>query len=210
MSTDLGADVSGAAKKLNLWADMAARAYGAYSGINASIAAASDKSLPSIHHAHEIRQQLALMSVIRTFALLDRDAGLSMQSVHRFLKREEAIRLVAESFALSEPPSSLEGAKRDSSLAVQRFLLKYGEIDWTVFGRLQSFRNVAISHITWREVDKFVTYGELEHLVRISCALAGEFTFMTSGLNDWPEEQIAVSYDDAFMFWSAALKASLT
>ena len=57
---------------------------------------------------------------------------------------------------------------------MDRFFSAYGQVDWQVVGRLQSFRNGAIAHVTWEEVKRFVTFGELASLVRTISILAGE------------------------------------
>jgi hypothetical protein len=60
-----------AALNLSEWATMAAQSFGIYAGINAAIGAIADKSMPAVHHAYKIRQQVALMAAIRAFALLE-------------------------------------------------------------------------------------------------------------------------------------------
>ncbi|MFC6486930.1 hypothetical protein [Nitratireductor sp. GCM10026969] len=197
------------ASKLNDWATLAARAYGTYAGVNTAIAKATDKSSPAVQHADEVRQQVALMAVIRTFAVLDRDGSVSFQPVYQFPKEDRATELISALYAASEPPCSNEMAMADCGKAIERFQAEYQRINWKAFGRLQGFRNSAISHVAWGDVKKFVTYGELEETVRICCRLAGELTLMTSGLNDWPEEDISEYQETAYTFWAAAFAAGL-
>jgi len=200
------ADLAGAARKLAEWATMAARTYGIYSGINSAIHSAPDKSTHLVHHADEVRRQMALMTVIRTFALLDRSATISLQPVYQFLKRPHAVATVAELYASSEPRSDLHAAQIDCEKFCERFLMEYRTIDWGVFSRLQSFRNSALAHIG-EDVTKFVRYGELEQIVRSCTRLAGEFSLMITGLNDWPEEDIDEYHDNTAALWKAVFKA---
>jgi hypothetical protein len=47
------------APELNAWAEMAARAYGLYSGINDAIKKSREKHGSVAHHASEIRQEMS-------------------------------------------------------------------------------------------------------------------------------------------------------
>jgi hypothetical protein len=202
-------DLAGTAKKLSEWATMAARAYGIYAGINDAIRSAADKSTPAVHHADEMRRQMVLMSAIRTSALLDRCANISLQSVYRFIGHEDAIDLLAASYAASDPAWPLESALEDVREARERFIGRYETINWGAFGRLQSFRNNALAHIRI-EVGKFIQYGELEQIIRTCAHLSGEFTLMTTGRNHWPEEEITDNRERSCVFWSAIFKADAT
>ena len=199
-------DPAGAARKLSEWATMAARAYGTYAGINTAIGNATDKSSRAVHHANEARREMALMAAVRTFALLDRTARISLQSVYRFLSQPKGLETVTELYASSEPQSPLHVAVLDCGRFCERFLTEYRTIDWDAFGRLQSFRNSALAHIG-EDVSKFVRYRELEQIVRICARLAGEFILMTTGLNDWPEEDIDEYQESTSAFWSAVFTA---
>lgn len=199
-------DLSGTAKKLSEWATMAAEAYGIYAGINDAIGSASDKSTPAVGHADELRRQVVLMAAIRTSALLDRCANISLQSASRFLKRKDAIDLLSASYAASDPVSPLDWALKDVREARERFISRYKTIEWNAFARLQSFRNSALAHIGI-EVGKFIQYRELEQLIRTCAHLSGEFTLMATGRNHWPEEDISDNRGRSCVFWSALFKA---
>jgi hypothetical protein len=95
--------VAAIAPELNAWSEMAARAFGLYSGINEAIKKARDKDGWVAHHASEIRQQMILMALIRSFAVMDRGSDVSFQSVYRFLKMPDALPLVAQCYAETEP-----------------------------------------------------------------------------------------------------------
>lgn len=199
-------DLAGTAKKLSEWATMAARAYGIYAGINDAIHSAEDKSAPAVHHADEMRSQMVLMSAIRTSALLDRKANISLQSACRFIEREDAIDLLAASYAASDPVWPIESVLKDVREARERYITKYKTINWEAFGRLQSFRNNALAHIG-TEVGKFIKYGELEQIIRICAHLSGEFMLITTGRNHWPEEDISDNRELSSNFWAAIFKA---
>ena len=194
------------APQLNAWATMAARSFGLYTGINNAIRGAADKGAGVVHHADELLMQLALLCVVRTFALIDRESDVSLQSAYRFLKTDGSLDGISALYAAAPEPSSIEGARITCSRSMSRFFDAYGKIDWQALGRLQSFRNTAIAHVAWADVKKFVTFGELERFVRIAAILAGELTLMTSGRNDWPSEQIE-SGQDAEHLWKAIFAA---
>ncbi|RWO77159.1 hypothetical protein [Mesorhizobium sp.] len=196
------------APELNAWTEMAARAYGAYAGINDAIkkARAADGSVA--HHASEIRQQMIMMALIRSFAVMDRDARVSFQSVYRFLHTPNALNELAESYAKSEPASSVDSALATCAAAKTKFLVAYRAINFKSLGRMQSFRNSGIAHITMPDIEKArVTYTEIEKLVLSCCELAGQLTLMVSGRNDWPKEHLDDAFDVAYAFWLEAITA---
>ncbi|MFG1212017.1 hypothetical protein V5F72_24135 [Xanthobacter flavus] len=90
----------------------------------------------------------------------------------------------------------------------EAFLTTYRKIDFSALGKLQGFRNT-LAHVTWNDVSKFVTYGELEGLIRCACSLCHQTNLMTSGLNDDPSEHLEHGHSDALQFWTAALSADL-
>lgn len=198
-------DVLRMSPKLNEWASMAAHAYGIYSGINRAIGSAPDKSVPVVQHAAHYREMAALLCVVRVFAAIDREAKISLQSVYRYLKEPASIAEIAHAYAASTPSSSLNLTVAMKS--IDQFNVEYARIDWSTLGRLQSFRNTAIAHIGWNEVQRLVTYGQLETLVEIVSKLAGQLTLMTSGLNNWPDEHRELACDDAYHKWSAIFAA---
>lgn len=206
LTNSIEKDPAGVARKLSEWATMAARAYGTYAGINTAIGNAPDKSSRAVHHADEVRREMALMAALRTVALLDGTARISLQPVYRFLNEPKSLETVAGLYASSEPQSPLHVAVSDCGRFCERFLTEYRTIDWDAFSRLQSFRNSALAHIG-QDVSKFVRYRELEQIVRICTRLAGEFILMTTGLNDWPEEDIDECQEATSAFWSAVFTA---
>lgn len=191
--------------KLNEWASMAAHAYGIYAGINRAIGETKDKSAPVVSHADHYRQMAALLCVVRVFATVDRQAKISLQSVHRYLKKPESVMEVARAYAASPPeekPNLVQSQK-----FIDQFNADYAHIDWKALGNLQSFRNTAIAHIGWDEVKRFVTFGQLESLLEIVSKLAGQLTLMTSGLNNWPYEHRESACDNAYHKWAAIFAA---
>ncbi|MQX94745.1 hypothetical protein GHK03_00495 [Sinorhizobium medicae] len=194
--------------QLHSWTEMAARAYGLHEGLNLAIKESRDKWPSVAHHASDIRQEMALMALIRSFAVMDREAQISFQSVYRYLSIDSAGEEVAAVYAASDPPCSLATARVDTSAAKTRFLEAYGETDFRAFSRIQSFRNNQIAHISWPEAEAAkVTYADLERLVVGCCKMAGELTLMLTGRNDWPEELLTDSRQQAYRFWLAAIRA---
>lgn len=195
-------EVIAMAPRLCIWADMAAHAYGLYSGLNAAIGSAEDKSTDAAGHAHHLRQELAMMALLRVFAVFDRPARVSFQAISRFLKAhaDASERLAAAQGCPTVPAYIPE--------AVGRFSEIYGRLDPGVLGRLQSFRNGRLAHASISEVTRTITFGELEVLVRLAAALAHQTNLMTAGLNNDPVEHLNNAQEEADEFWTYALSAA--
>jgi hypothetical protein len=201
-------DVAKMAPELNMWSEMAARAFGLYAGINDAIKKARDKDGSVAHHASEIRQQMILMSLIRSFAVMDRGSDVSFQSVKRFLEAPNALQQIAKSYADSELGGATPKSFSTFELAIDAFLATYRSLDFEAFKKIQSFRNTGIAHISWPDAEKAkVTYVDVERLVRGCCEMAGQLTLMLSGKNDWPWEHFDDSYDTSYSFWLSAITA---
>lgn len=180
------------APRLTEWTYMAARAYGFYAGINAAIGAAADPSSGGTIHASDLRQQLALMAVIRVFAVLDASSDVSFQQVHRHVRANLA-------------EWNLDAGKKTRNKAALRFEEAYGEIKWPVFRELQRFRNGAIAHVSREELESTVTYDQLAELVEIACQLAKQLRLITEQLHTYPEKKKVAAKKEALTFWSDAL-----
>ncbi|WP_064696036.1 hypothetical protein [Rhizobium aegyptiacum] len=194
--------------QLHAWSEMAARAYGFYSGINEAIKKSADKWPTAAHHASDYRQEVAMMAIIRLFATMDRGSRISFQSVYKYLQTNAATDEVSKLFAAAEPPSSIEAARGAVTASMARFFEAYRTIDFKAFGRIQSFRNGQVAHISWPEIKAAkVTYSDLETLLRSVCVLAGELKLMLTGCNDWPSDEFDGSHRQAYQFWLKAIEA---
>lgn len=194
------------APELNAWTSMAARAYGIYSGVNDALKMTRGKDAVAKHRAHEVRQEMIMMTLIRLFAVMDRQSEVSLQSAYRFLTQPMSLDEVARCYSAGREPGS--EALATCSAAINKFLSVYRAVDFKSFGRIQSFRNGHIAHIVWPEAERAkVTYSEVEAMVRACCEMAGQLTLMISGLNDWPEEHLNEAHHDAYEFWFAAILA---
>ncbi|TIY10472.1 MAG: hypothetical protein E5V16_11730 [Mesorhizobium sp.] len=194
------------APELNSWTSMAARAYGMYSGINEAIKMTRGKNALAKERANEIRQEMIMMTLIRLFAVMDRQSEVSLQSAYRFLNQPTALAEVVQWYSSGQDPTV--DAPATCSAALDKFLSVYRQVDFKGFGRIQSFRNGQIAHIAWPDAEKAkVTYSEVETMVRACCEMAGQLTLMTSGLNDWPDEHLNEAHHDAYEFWHAAISA---
>ena len=189
-SAPISFDLVAAAPRLREWATRAAISYGTYSGINAAIKDAKDKSLPAVHTADAIRDEMTVLTVIRVFALLDRSAEVSLQVVNRFLKQDDAFDRVLDAYTAGDPPHFRPAAESTCRAAVESFKSSYQQIDWEIHGRLQAFRNGAIAHISLSEVKALLTYSQLEHFVRLCARMSADVSMMASGLNVDPEERL--------------------
>ncbi|MBZ9703246.1 MULTISPECIES: sensor domain-containing protein [unclassified Mesorhizobium] len=196
------------APELNAWAEMAARAFGLYEGINEAIKMARDKDGSVAHYADEIRQQMILMALIRSFALMDRGSKVSLQSAYQFLLMPDSFQLIARRYADSEPKSSFYGAMPVCQSAISRFLEAYRSVDFAGFQRIQSFRNSGIAHVSWPDAEKAkVTFSDVEKLVLGCCEMAGQLTLMTSARNDWPIEHLEEARSTSYRLWLATITA---
>ncbi|MFE0017555.1 hypothetical protein ACFWXH_22125 [Mesorhizobium sp. NPDC059054] len=193
------------APELNAWTRMAARAYGMYSGTNDALKKTRDKIANAKERADEIRQEMIMMTMVRLFAVMDRESEMSLQSAYRFLKHPNALEELARCYSGKQLPST--DVQSTCAQALDKFLAVYRKVDFKSFGRIQSFRNGQIAHLTWPEVNKAnVTYGEVEKMVRACCELAGHLTLMISGKNDWPEDYLNEAHHETYEFWVAAIQ----
>ncbi|MGZ2429558.1 hypothetical protein [Rhizobium redzepovicii] len=194
--------------QLHAWVEMAARAFGFYSGINEAIKKSRDKWPTAAHHASDYRHEMALMAIIRLFATMDRGSRISFQSVYKYLQSELAVDEVSKRYAAAEPPSTINASRYEVTSSIARFNDAYRAIDFKAFGRIQSFRNGQVAHISWPEIKAAkVTYAELERLLRNVCVLAGELKLMFTGCNDWPVDHFNDSHKQAYEFWIQAIEA---
>ncbi|MGI6852074.1 hypothetical protein [Mesorhizobium sp. 1B3] len=194
------------APELNAWTSMAAQAYGIYAGVNEALKMTRGKHAVAKHRAEEVRQEMIMMTLIRLFAVLDRQSEVSLQSAYRFLKQPNALDEVARCYSGGREAGS--GTLSTCSVALDKFLSVYRAVDFKSFGRIQSFRNGQIAHIVWPDAEKAkITYSEVEAMMRACCDMAGQLTLMTSGLNDWPEERLDEAHREAYEFWLAAILA---
>jgi hypothetical protein len=51
-----------------------------------------------------------------------------------------------------------------------------------------------------------MTYGQLEKLIRTSCAMADQLNLIASGLNNDPLEHLDQAEEESYQFWSAVLR----
>ncbi|TPK80031.1 hypothetical protein FJ936_29675 [Mesorhizobium sp. B2-4-13] len=196
------------APELNAWAEMAARAFGLYEGINEAIKMARDKDGPVAHYASEVRQQMILMALIRSFRLDDRGSKVSLQSAYQFLRVPDSLQLTARLYAESEPKSTLCGAMPICQSGITKFLETYRSVDFAGFQKIQSFRNSGIAHVSWPDAEKAkVTFSDVEKLVLGCCEMAGQLTLITSARNDWPIEHLEETRSTSYKFWLAAITA---
>ena len=130
-----------------------------------------------------------------------------MTSFYQYLKLPSAIDEISENYASIPPATSLSSARIVCQASIDKFNQAYSDIDFRVLGRLQSFRNNFIAHISWSEVGKLLKYNELEALVEIVCRLAGELSLFTSGKNDWPKENKTQIFEETVEYWTAIFSA---
>jgi len=111
-----------------------------------------------------------LMAALRAAILLDaNDRAVSFQTVYHRLKKPDVQAGLLQ--ALEErhghdviPPLRTE--------LIEEFRETYNKIDWNAHGRLKSFRNHGIAHLTPEKMFNSVTFSEMRTLVEVISHLA--------------------------------------
>jgi hypothetical protein len=156
------------------------------------------------------RGDALLMTVVRLVLLLDNDPKVvSFQSMYRHLRRPEVLDALVQRGCSESTLAEIlsDRVERDIRDSVGRFLAAYRAIDWSdVHGRLQHFRNRGVAHLAPEEIEKRVTYGEIESLVRsISLLAESLLPFYPNGVAVHVDE-IEEWSDRAKMVWDAMLR----
>jgi len=203
-------DVENLAPRLVKVAAHTAIAFGLFDGARRALGTVGDIPEDARQVALGYRGDAVSMAVVRLVLLLDSDPKIvSFQSIYRHLKRPEVVDALVQrgcsKSLLAEVLSDRTGREiRDS---VERFLAVYRAIDWDdLHGRLQHFRNRGLAHLTPEEIEKRVTYAEIESLVRsISILAESLMPFYQNGMAVRVDE-IAEWSDRAKSVWDAMLR----
>ena len=89
--------------------------------------------------------------------------------------------------------------------AIDRFIAAYETIDWRTHGRLVYFRNLGIAHLTLQELERFITYAELERLVRTAVAMGGALVFFVDNAFPVSERDLEEYATRAAEVWRAII-----
>jgi hypothetical protein len=89
--------------------------------------------------------------------------------------------------------------------AIDRFVAAYGGIDWRVHGCLVHFRNLGIAHLTLQELERSITYAELERLVRAVVTMAEALVLLVDNAFPVSEGDLDEYANRAAEVWRAVI-----
>jgi hypothetical protein len=138
--------------------------FGAAEGLNDALLASDDPHGGWRQPVAVLHRDALMMVVIRVAILLDRDAEVSFQTIHRLLKDPEAVAVLLHTLENRDGPDILTPSR---TCLIEDYFRTYSRIDWKVHGRLMHLRNLGIAHLTPEEMRKSVTIAELRTLVEI-------------------------------------------
>jgi hypothetical protein len=175
-AADAALHVFQAEPKLLEWTKQTVYGFSLYSGANQSL---RDRLCPegdASQPADRYREPAALMTVSRLYALFDRSAGVSFQTVKGKLADPAVQQLLVNNYVgrASHSAGHLESECRDG---IAKFLADYAGLNVPTLKRLYHFRNTGLAHVTLQEVKKSISYQEMEDMVRLAAKLAHSLTF---------------------------------
>lgn len=170
---------------LRRWTIYASQAWGLWEATNDALHN-PDGNETIRHLIGRIRDECALMAVVRVSALFDRDENnVSFQNVHRLMKFEDVREELTFRYIQAEP-SSLHGKYRSEIIGfMDGFYEAYAKIDWKAHGRLVKMRNIGIAHISFQDASPDLTYGDVRDLIGIAWDLQRCLSLIADGLNTW-------------------------
>jgi len=168
--------------KLLEWTYQTVNSFALYAGANRSL---KDRLCPkgeASQLADRYREPAALMTVSRLYALFDRSAGVSFQTVKGKLADPTVQQLLVNNYVgrSSYNAGYLESECRDS---IAKFLADYTGLNVPTLRRLYHFRNIGLAHVTLQEVKKSISYQEMEDMVRLAAKLAHSLTLAARSHN---------------------------
>jgi hypothetical protein len=153
--------------------------------------------------ASQYRQVCAELIVVQLNALLDRERGVSFQTVHRSLKRKEVREILITDAAAKMPEARWypDHCRKD----LDAFLETYESMDWKdLHGRLKHFRDYAVAHIFEKRFQKSVTYGEVKGLIKDITRLGEGLAFLARPNGIGNDETIRMWSERTAKVWNAA------
>jgi hypothetical protein len=191
--------------KLLEWTYQAVKGFALYSGANQSLKERLCPTGDASQLADRYREPAALITATRLYALFDRSAEVSFQVVKQHMANPVVQDLLVSNYAHrgSFYPAHLERECRD---CIAKFLSDYATLNVAAFKRLHHFRNLGLAHVTLQEVNRSITYQEMEDMVRLAASLAHNLSLASRSqstlLQTEPDSETARIRDE----WLACIK----
>ena len=155
-----------------------AMSFGLHLGANTILRETSLAMIMDAAKSSKVIGWTVLMTVIWLYALLDGDdKKVSFQSVYRQLKKPSVVEAMVARIIALPVVFDQDREEKAARAAINRFITLYNGIDWKTHGSLVHFRNIGIAHLTPQELQRPISYSELEHLVRTVVAMAEALVF---------------------------------
>jgi len=150
-----------------------------------------------------------LLTVVRLALLLDR-GPVSFQSIYRALSRSEVVGVLTDRAQREWPDGDIWPERVADTIrgSADRFCESFSSIDWELHGRLQSFRNSGVAHLTPEGIKRRITYNELRALVSLVVKLRECLMVFVSDQAPFYEDEIGEWGDRAKAVWDRVLRAS--
>jgi hypothetical protein len=189
----------------------------AVTAISFGIGDGTNRALPEHGAADDHLRQVArgnvenalLLTVVRLALLLDREP-VSFQSVYRALSRSEVVRVLIDQAQREWPDGDIWPERVADTIrgSTDRFCESFSSIDWKLHGRLQSFRNSGVAHLTPEGIKGRITYNEIHNLVCLVVKLRECLMVFVSDQAPFYEDEIGEWSDRTKAVWDRVLRAS--
>ncbi len=132
------------------------------------------------------------------------------RAFHRALSRSEVVKLLTDRAQRESPDGDIWPERAADAIrgSADRFCEAFSSIDWELHGRLQSFRNSGVAHLTPEGIKRRITYNELRNLVRLVVKLRECLMVFVSDQAPFYEDEIEEWSDRAKAVWDRVLRAS--
>jgi len=158
------------ASRLIMVATRCAWSFGAAEGLNDLLTSPTDPDGEWRQPVSVLHRDALLMAALRVAVLLDADPRVvSFQTVYHALKEPAVQAALLQKLDANYPTDVFTPTRKD---LIGRYIQTYGEIDWSVHGRLVHLRNLDIAHLTLDKLKKSITLSELRTMVEVVTRLA--------------------------------------
>jgi hypothetical protein len=158
------------ASRLIMVATRCAWSFGAAEGLNDLLTSPTDPHGEWRQPVSVLHRDALLMAALRVSVLLDAHPGVvSFQTVYHALKEPAVQAALLQELDANHATDVFTPTRTD---LIGRYIQTYGEIDWSVHGRLVHLRNLDIAHLTLDKLKKSITLSELRTMVEVVTRLA--------------------------------------
>lgn len=194
--------------RLLKWTKQAAHSYALFAGANDALRDNLDPRADASQLAALYREDAALMTAVRVFALFDRSADVSFQTVKCGLSERNVCDLLIENY-VGQNTHIWKPLAKECVDAIERYRTAYSRINISALRRLHHFRNLGLAHISWADASKLITFDELRQFVFLAAELAEHLTLACRALNDRVLDQIDGLADRQRVRWVAAIQREI-